>query len=132
MFISRHFENFVHNQSVQSVFRDCFLKYSTCEINANFFFCSANFAEEVRCKSKIKLANPKLNLLRFFTKVSENRSLCQNCFYGKIVCYTVLQSVQLCIPQQLFQQEILFIKVLNIVVMVSKRIIKIRLFSTSL
>ena len=49
---------------------------------------------------------------RFFAKVSANCLLRQSCFCWKIAGYTVLQSLQLCFPQQLLQRKMLFIKIL--------------------
>ena len=41
--------------------------------------------------------------------MSANALLRRNCFCWKIVCYTVLQRLQIFIPQQLLQRELFFI-----------------------
>ena len=55
----------------------------------------------------------KLNLLRsrmyardFFAEVSANGLMRHKCFLWKIASYTVLQSLQLCVPQQLFKRAL--------------------------
>ena len=72
------------------------------------FSYSCNFAEEVRCTSKIKLALLAHERERFFAKCRQmlyyvTTALLKNCLL------TVLQSLQIFIPQQLLQREMLFI-----------------------
>ena len=70
------------------------------------------------CTSKIKLASLAHERERSFAKVSANRLLRHNCFCWKIAFNTVLQTVQLCFPKQLFLREMFFIKFLFDVVMI--------------
>ena len=46
---------------------------------------------------------------RDFCEVSANTLIRHKCFCWKLACYTVLQSLQIFIPQQLLQREMLFI-----------------------
>ena len=76
------------------------------------FFSHWNFAEEVHCTSKVKLA-----LLAHALLCKDYSRKCGKCFITsqllcwKIACHTVLQSLQIFIPQQLLQRKMFFITV---------------------
>ena len=107
MLISKQFRNFVH-----SVFRDCI--FEVARANSGHISLAILKIWPKKC-----VAHLTLNLLRsrmiererFFSKMSENCLFRHKCFCWKIACYKVLQSLQLCIPQQLLQRKMFCINI---------------------
>ena len=91
-------------------FSQLHFRSNTCEFSTDFSIPEIS-PKEVCCIYKIKLASLAHERERFFAKVSVKRLLRLKCFCWKIACYRVLQSLHLCISQQLLQRKIFCIKV---------------------
>ena len=111
MFVCKQVKSFVHSKSVYSVFRDCI--YEVTRANSTQISFSIPEISPKKC-----VAHLKLNLLcsrmnaKDFSLISISKSfiasqllLLKNCLLPS------LQSLHLCIPQQLLQREMFCIQV---------------------
>ena len=81
LFMSQHFRDLVHFETVQSDFRD-FISDVTCELNS---------------VEKPNLLHSRMNAKKFFAALSANGLLRHNCFCFEIAYNTVLQMF-FCLP----------------------------------
>ena len=121
MFLSKQFRNFVQSKAVSSIFRDCTFETTRANSIQISFSIVEILPKKFVAHQKLSLLRLHMNAKDFSAKeVAANRLLRHNCFLLEN-CYSVLQSLHLCIPQLLLQQEMLFIMVLAGVVLIYSR-----------